>query len=356
MLTLLLFLLLLSLIVVIHEFGHLIAAKAFGVYCHEFSLGMGPKIFSKKFKETTYSLRAIPMGGFVAMAGDNDNALETSVDVEVPVERTLLGIAPWKKIIIMLAGIFMNIILAIFIVAMVLLSNGQYGISPDTTIETVMVDSPAEKAGLEAGDKIIELSFENGASSKPETLDDLKTFLLGYDGNGPIEVKVLDIEGNERICELVPEYSEEYQSYMLGITSSNIKVVEVNFFNCWYYALDYCFFVLRTIFMSLSQLIRGIGLQNLSGPVGIYQATEQAASMGPQTYFMMMAVISLNVGIFNALPLPIMDGGRVVITLVEMIIGHPISKKMEESLMTASMLLLLALVVYATFQDLTKLF
>ena len=111
-----LFALLLSVIVSIHEFGHLVAAKIFGVYCKEYSIGMGPKIFSKKGKETEYSIRALPLGGFVAMAGDNENALETSVDTtDIPFERTLPGIARWKRIIIMLAGIFMNMILAIFI-------------------------------------------------------------------------------------------------------------------------------------------------------------------------------------------------------------------------------------------------
>ena len=355
MLTLILFLVLLSLIIVIHEFGHLLAAKAFGVYCHEFSLGMGPKIYAKKFKETTYSIRAIPMGGFVAMAGDSENALESEVDVDVPQERTLKGVAAWKRIIIMMAGIIMNIFLAIFVIAMVLLHNGYYGVSPDTTISNVTAGMPAEEAGIKAGDKIVEITFANGISSKPDTVDDLRAFLYTYDGNGPVEVTV-ERDGETLVFSLLPVYDESSEMYVIGVESNTIQVVEINIFNCWYYAFDYAIYIMKVIFMSLSQLLRGFGLENLSGPVGMYQATNEAVNMGIETYFLMLAIISLNVGIFNALPLPIMDGGRVLLLIIEMIMGRPISKKMEESLMTASMLLLLALVVFATFMDVSRLF
>lgn len=340
---------------VVHEFGHLIAAKIFNVYCHEFSIGMGPKLFSKKFKETTYSIRAIPVGGFVAMAGDTDNALETSVDVEVPKERTLIGIAQWKKIIIMLAGIIMNLVLAIIVIAMILLSNGTYAVSPDTTIGRVLPDSAAELAGLQSGDFVREVSFDNGISSKPSSFNDLVSFLYSYDGNGEITFSVIR-DGQSMDIAIKPTYDATSGSYVVGINSSDFKFVDINILNCWYYAFDYSIYIMRTIFMSLSQLIRGFGLQNLSGPLGIYQATEEAVSLGFQSYFMMFAVISLNVGIFNALPIPIMDGGRVLITIIEMIIKRPISEKMQNSLMTASLLLLLALLAFATFQDIVKLF
>lgn len=355
MLTLILFILLLSLIVVVHEFGHLIVAKMFGVYCHEFSIGMGPAIVSKKGKETTYSIRAFPLGGFVAMAGDSDNALETSVDVEVPYERTLLGIAPYKKILIMLAGIFMNILLAIFIIAMVFLFNKVYAVAPDTTIASIQENSPAYEAGLMPNDYIVSLSMGNGISSRPKDFNDLLAFIVSYDGNGPITFEVK--RGDELLnLEVYPTYNTQEERYVVGIGASESKVVNIDIFNCWYYAIDYACYVIRTIFMSLTQLIRGFGLQNLSGPVGIYRATDQAISMGMQSYFLMLAIISLNIGIFNALPLPIMDGGRVLITIVEMIIGHPISKKFESALMGASVLLLLVILVFATYQDILRLF
>ncbi len=355
LLTLLLFIVLLSIIIIVHEFGHLIAAKAFNIYCHEFAIGMGPKIYSKKFKETTYSLRAIPMGGFVSMAGDSDNALESEVDVEVPFERTLGGLKKWKKIIVMLAGIFMNIILAIFILAMVLLYNGSYPVSQSAIISTVTENSPAYNAGLMPGDEIERISFSNGISNNPSTFDDMVAFLYSYDGDGDVTFTVTR-DGKQMDIAVKPIYDESSSRYIVGIGSGQIQYAEVNIFNCWYYAIDYCMYVMRTIFMSLSQLIRGYGLQNLSGPVGIYQATDEAVSMGAQSYFIMMAVISLNVGIFNALPIPIMDGGRVLLTIVEAIIGHPISEKMESVLMSASMLLLLFIVVIATFQDIIRIF
>ena len=119
-----LYIVMLGLIVTLHELGHLLAAKAFGVYCKEFSFGFGPKIFSHQGKETEYNLRAIPLGGFVAMAGDSDNDLETKVEIDdLPPERTLTGIARWKRVIIMLAGIMMNMILAFTIYSLIILSS-----------------------------------------------------------------------------------------------------------------------------------------------------------------------------------------------------------------------------------------
>ena len=353
---LILFILLLSLIIVVHEFGHLIAAKIFGVYCPEFSMGMGPKLLSYKGKETEYCLRALPIGGFVAMAGDTDNSLETSVDTtNIPYERTLPGIAKWKRAIIMMAGIIMNMVLAIVIVAMVLLYNGSYATSPDTTIARVSENTPAYNAGILAGDKITELEYKDlGISYHPKTFDDIATFMFGHEDE--VLTIYVDRKGESLSFDLTPEYNAETDSYLIGINSEGLKAVGINIFNCWYYAIDYLWYVVRTIFMSLGQLFKGVGLENLSGPVGIYQATEEAVSMGTQSYLLMIAVLSVNVGIVNALPLPILDGGRVIILIIEAIIRRPLSEKAISYLMGASLFLILALFVFATYQDILRIF
>ena len=351
---LLLFILLLSAIIIVHEFGHLIAAKIFNVYCEEFSMGIGPKVLSYKAKETTYSLRLFPMGGFVAMAGDAENDLETKVTKDVPFERTIKGLAKWKQIIIMLAGIFMNFVMAFIIVAMVILNGGFYAKSADTTLASVVENSPAYHAGLKANDKIIYMAYEDlGISTKPKTFDDISTFMYGNDA---LELTlIVESNGVEKEVVLVPEYNETEGRYMIGIGSKQLIPVEVNIYNVWGFAIDYLLYATRSIIMSLTHLLRGVGLNNLSGPIGIYQATSDAVDMGASSYLLMMGVISLNVGIFNALPLPIMDGGRVLILIIESIIRRPLSDKTINLLMSLSMALILMLFIYVTFQDIIKL-
>ena len=356
--TLILFILLLSLIIVIHECGHLIAAKIFGVYCAEFSLGMGPKLFSIKGKETEYSLRLLPLGGFVSMAGDNDNALETSADPDnqIPPERSLKGIARWKRVIVMLAGIIMNFILALVIVAIILMVNGKYAVAPEAVIKDVENGSPAYNAGMKAGDKVTRIAFENGSSMKIKTFNDFSDFMLTYEGEGEVTITV-ERSGEKIDLKLIPEHDEQNESnpYHVGVYSNSYEVVDINILNCWKYAIIYLKEVMKLMITTVIGLFRGIGLNNLSGPVGIYNATSQAAEMGFMTYLNLIAILSLNVGIVNALPLPILDGGRVLILIIEMIIGRPISKKAENIAMTISMLLLIMLMVFATYQDIARL-
>ena len=283
---LLLFALLLSIIVSVHEFGHLVAAKIFGVYCKEYSIGMGPKILSKKGKETEYCIRALPVGGFVAMAGDTDNQLETSVDTtEIPYERTLPGIAVWKRIIVMLAGILMTLILAILIYSLLILHNGQYVVSCKPEIVSVVEGSPAEKAGIQEGDIVTHIGFSNGLSISPESYRELISFTGTYDGNGPWIVKV-DRNGETIQLEISPEYLEEENRYLIGIAFSDkaLQTVDVNLFNCWKFGIEYAVFIVRLTWSSFLSLFKGMNLSSVSGPIGIYSTVSEAAILGIDYY------------------------------------------------------------------------
>lgn len=353
----LLFVLLLSLIVSIHELGHLIAAKIFNVYCSEYSIGFGPKIFSHKGKETEYNIRAIPLGGFVAMAGDTDNSLETQVDTtNIPEERTLTGIAKWKRIIIMMAGIAMNMLLALVIYSLIVLNQGSYVNSTKPVIADITENSPASQSELQVGDIITEIGFDNGLSINPSSYMELVSFTSAYDGNGPWHLTV-DRNGETIKLDITPIKNEAENRYVVGIVFSNtaVEVVDVNIFNCWYYGFKYMMFMLKLTFSSLLSIFKGQNLNSLSGPIGIYSTVSEVANMGLMYYIELIAVISVNVGVMNALPLPIFDGGRVLLLLIEAVIGKPLSEKAVNLVMSASLIVLMLLLFFTTYNDVFKL-
>lgn len=344
-----------GLIVSIHEFGHLIAAKIFGVYVLEYSVGMGPKLISKKTKETEYCLRVLPLGGFCMLAGDETN--DPSIDEktkDVPMERRLIGIARWKRAIIMFAGIFMNFVLSLVIVGLIILSNGSYGVSSKAIVKEVNKDMPAYKAGFKENDLIEKISFENGTSIKPKNYNELASFLDSYDGNGSWEFIVN--RDSEEVSIIVDPIKDDELGYIVGISFDSYKYKETNIFNCWHYACDYLGSILKLTVVSLISLFRGVGLENISGPVGIYKVIEDSVSYGFSYYLQIVAILSINIAVMNALPLPAFDGGRVLILIVESIINKPLNKKFENAIMAISMAILLAFTIYITFKDIIKLF
>lgn len=353
LINILLFLILLSVIIVIHEWGHLMAAKHFGVYCYEFSFGMGPLLFHKQKKETQYSIRAIPVGGFVAMAGESDGDAAYP-DVQVPEGTRLTDKKAWQKIIIMLAGVFMNFVLAWVIFSLVLLSQGGIYMSPRSEVASVVEGSPAEVAGFQDGDVVTKITkVEDGVSADVSTYLEMQSFANGYSGE-----MIYTVERGEEVIEITvtPEYNEEEGSYLIGITGPSGETVEVTFLNCWYYGGYEMVTITKLLFQVLGSLFHGSGVDQLSGPVGIYEATSTYASMGLASYMFLIAELSLNVGIMNLLPLPVLDGGQVVITIVEAIAHRPLSSKVKTGIMVACWVLLIGLMLFVTWNDITRIF
>lgn len=349
--TIIYFILLLSIIVIVHEFGHFIVAKLCKVYCYEFSIGMGPKLWSKKGKETTYVIRALPIGGYVAMAGENDGMAEEYSEIDIPKERCLDGINNIKKICIMIAGIVMNFLLAWIIMSCFFMIQGVYPSSPEPYIGSVKENSPAYEAGFMANDKIIKVEYPDGTTIKPKTFNDLSSVVV----ESEIEVTYTILRDDQEIViKVTPEYDEEYQSYMIGISSLPIQYKDVTLLNAPLYGADYLIDTTGMMFTSIARLFKGQGLNQVSGPVGIYSVTDTYVSLGFEYYLLLIALISLNVGIFNALPLPVLDGGRILIVLVEAILHKKLNKKVEAGLMAACWVLLICLMLYATVNDITR--
>lgn len=345
--TILYFILILSVIIVVHEIGHLITAKYFHVYCEEFSIGMGPAIYKKKFKETTFAIRALPLGGFVAMAGE-----EGIDDESIPFERTIKGIAWWKQIIVMAAGAFMNVMLAWVIFILVTMAQGRVVVPAEPVVQGFTEISAAQEAGFETGDRILSIT-SGGETTTPDTFDDVMEHISYF----PEEEATFQIQRGTQTLEikLTPKYNEEEKRYLAGFSTQQ-QIKEITMLEGVKYGTEKMIDGSTSIIRALGKLVKGIGLENLSGPVGIYQITEQTTQSGLLPALSLLALLSLNIGIFNLIPLPVLDGGRILITLIEKIIGRKLGERVESIIMMAGVVLLIGLMVFATWQDIVRLF
>lgn len=347
LITLLLLIIILSLIIIVHEFGHFIAAKKGGVYVDEFSLGMGPQLLKYKPKnsETTYSLRAFPIGGFVSMAEKEDPS-NKSIKKNRVLENKSFG----RKLLVLINGILFNCFLAIFLFFVSGLLYGRPVSEP--VINSVVEGMAAEKAGLESGDKILEV---NGV--KIDTWDDFLLEASAKKLKDEYIFKVKKNNGDIKEYNLVPDVQEvEGQEVkVFGIKSSGTTYYK-GFKNAVIYAFEGFYTNFKTIFKILGNLFTGeVPVKSLSGPVGIYSLVDSVKSQGLNTLLYLTAYLSINVAIINLIPIPVFDGGRVLILLIEKITRRKSSEKLEIILNYIGFALMILLMVYVTFNDIIRL-
>lgn len=350
--TILAFIILIGLIVSIHEFGHFLTAKLFGVYVHEFSIGMGQQLFSKQGKETKYSLRLLPIGGYVSMAGENVNT-EVEADKTITEDRKFYNQKYWKKIIILLAGVTMNFMLSWLIFSCIVLNLGGYVSPINTTLSGVMENSPAERAGFKVGDKITAIIVDEHRINVDNFTD---IHIATYDTDGKELTWVIDRNGEVLELNAASEYNADEDRYMVGIQASADKIYEVKWYNAPYYGFRYMIDQGVGLIRSLRLLFLPGGMKQISGPIGIADVAGQAANSGILSYINLIALISLNVGIMNLLPLPVLDGGQIVIETFEKIFKRKMSEKFKFALMATCWILLLGLMFIATYNDIVRIF
>lgn len=336
MTTILLMVVLFVLLIFPHELGHFIVARLCNVQVNEFSFGMGPVIFKKQGKETQYSIRAIPVGGFCAMEGE-----DTEEAGDNP--RAFNNKRGWQKILILLAGAAMNIFIAFVVMIFV---SGIGGIITNT-LAGVTPGGPAELAGIRAGDVVIAVEeYETDTWS-----DVINALDIVMEKDEPVDITVK--RGSEKLTfSMLPMVNEEGRR-MVGIEAeishkpgTAIKSAAI--------ATGEMF---TTIFRSLKDLIHSENvLEQVSGPVGIAMAVEETSSYGFMYYLYLVAMISVNLAIFNLLPFPALDGGRIIFVIIRAITGKAISDKAEGIVHMIGMAFLIGLAIIVTGSDILKLF
>lgn len=346
MLNLIYFIIILGIIVLVHEFGHFMFAKIFGIYVYEFAIGMGPKLFHFKKGETVYSIRAIPIGGFCSLAGED---LDSDDKENVPSDRRLQSKPVWQRFLVMFFGAGNNFILAFLILFIVALGWGATTSKPIVT--ELVADNPAQMAGIEVGDYILEI---NG--HKVKTSDDVSIYLQVEDKSKPITFTVK--RDDKKIDIQVKPKKEEVDGntiYRVGIISQG--ETEKGFVASVKYAFTKMNSLTRQMFITLKGLFTGgLSLNQMSGPVGIYNIVGTQAEAGFENILYLIALLSINVGFINLIPFPAFDGGRIVFLIIEKIKGSPVSPELENKIHGIGFILLLALMIYITFNDIFKLF
>lgn len=344
-LQLLLLIFILGIIILIHEFGHFITAKKSGVFIYEFSIGMGPVIFSHKGKDgIDYNVRAFPIGGFVSMAG------EVLADEKVPKDKLLIS-KPWyKRLLVLVAGVMMNFILAIVLLFTIAMIWGAPSSKP--LISEVVEGSAMQEAGAEMGDLIVSI---NG--KKVKTWDKAQ-IILAMKNKNDYYTFVVEREDGTHELKVIPQTKKDENGNEIKVFGVGIHQEISKGFGA---SIKYAFHKFGTIVDTMAATIGGLftgklSLNALSGPVGIYQVVGQSISLGISNIIYLIAFLSINVGFINILPFPAFDGGHVLFLIIEMIKGKPVKPELENIINTIGFGLLILLMLYVTFQDILRIF
>ncbi len=344
---LLVLIIILGFLVLVHELGHFLVAKKCGVHIYEFSIGMGPILHKHIGKDNIqYSIRALPIGGYVQMAGE-----VTEDDDNIKKEDFMCNKKWWQRILILIAGVTMNFITAFILLFVIALIWGAS--STDPVVTSVMENSAYAEAGGLAGDTILEVD-----GKKTSTWDRAQVLLILSNDTGYYNIKVRHENGSEETLKVTPKdtiLEDGTSSKVFGI--SVVPTIEKGLIP----SLKYAFSKFTSIYQSMFTIIGGlftgrISTNSLSGPVGIYSIVEQSFALGLSQLLYLTAYISINLGFMNLLPFPAFDGGHIVFVLIEKLRGKPVDKNIEGWFHAVGFMLLMILMIYITIKDIIRLF
>ncbi|OQB14230.1 MAG: Regulator of sigma-W protease RasP [Firmicutes bacterium ADurb.Bin193] len=322
------------LLITVHELGHFVAAKLVGIKVLEFAIGMGPAIFKRQKGETLYSVRILPIGGYCKMEGEDEESSD---------ERAFVNKKPWQKLIVLVSGAFMNIFTGfmIFLVIMSMISSIYIPVAQE-----IIEGSPAHIAGLEAGDRITRI---NGV--KINIIDDLEFEMSRYIG-GEITVEYKR-NGKKGTVSLTPVKDEEGRNIMGIVKTIKPLTFASRISEAFFSTINFA----KIVLVSFGDLISGrYSFRDVSGPVGIVKEIGAAAKTGGFNLLFITTLITINLGVFNLLPFPALDGGRVVFILIEAIRRKRLPAEKEGMVHFIGFVLLILLMIAVTGNDFGRIF
>jgi len=352
MITAILFLIILSILVFVHELGHFLFSKLFKVRVDEFALGFPPRIFSFKKGETTYALNALPLGGYVKIHGENPEDSDDKND-----QRNFQNISWWKQVLILSAGVLFNIIFAWILMSMSLfIGTSKISVSGldskyiqgenKIIIQQVVKDSPAEKAGIKPGDGVEYIDGKN-----VEKINDVQDYIKQAPKNFNI---ILSDKGATSSVEVTKN-----ENNTIGVALAEVAKVRMGFFPSLWYGAQGTFNLTYQIFDGVlgffKKLFIGQGSwDEVSGPVGIAKVVGDSSREGFVSLLFITILISISLAAMNILPFPALDGGRIVIALIEGVMRRKLPLKVVNALNSFGFILLLILMMVVTFKDIFK--
>lgn len=321
------------LLILVHEFGHFIVAKSVGIRVLEFAIGMGPALFKKQRGETLYSVRALPIGGFCKMEGEDEESDD---------ERAFGNKKIWQRFLVLVAGALMNILTGFIIFLVIMAMRAQIQVP---VVNEIVDGSPAQQAGLLPGDRITQI---NGA--KINIQEDFDFEMSRYSSG---EVKVGYLRDKQRYSTVLTPMQSDEGRYIVGFTKSIKDLTLSSRIRSAYYSTLY---FSKVVVVSLGDLITGrYSYKDMSGPVGIVQYIGAAAKTGILDLLYLTALITINLGVFNLLPIPALDGGRVLFLIVEAVRRKKIPADKEGLVHFIGFALLILLMILATTNDIGRL-
>ena len=324
-----------SIVIFVHELGHMLLARRAGIGVYEFAIGMGPKLLSKKINDTEYSLRIFPLGGFVRLAGLED-------EDEAPDHLSFYKKSRFARFLTLVAGVAMNIVFGFILYVIIF---GTYGVTTiSNTIDRVLPDMPAAAVGIIAKDKIVQIDDKPVIDATTDLLDVIKTY--------PNETMTLVIERDgQRLTKTLTPKTLENGTKIIGFYPGATQV-DASALTAITQAARMTAFQAKQVFVSVHMLITGsANLKQLAGPIGIIQMAGAKATTNFVDFLNLMALISVSLGVLNILPFPVLDGGHILLLGIEAIRNKRLNKKTEERIQQAGAAVLIGLMAIVVFND-----
>jgi len=325
-------------LVTVHEFGHFITAKMTGMRVDEFSIGFGPKIYQQKEGDTLYSLRIIPLGGYNKIAGmdpDDPEGPNSFKSKTVP-----------ARMLVIISGVLMNFLLPVVLFSGIFMIKGIERPIDEPILGTVAENNAAFNAGLKVGDKILAI---NGISVN--TWNDVVRTLQQ---NGSKNVTMTVVSSEEvKTYTMMPEYNKELDRALIGISPQFVRE-RIGIVDSLKLGISYTKYVITAMIDGLCKIITGKVPAEVAGPLGVAQMAGEVAEKGVLPLINFVAFLSINLGIINLLPLPALDGGHLVLIILEILRGKPLGRRAMKNIQTIGVVLILALTIFSTFKDITR--